>query len=159
MVVERDVLVEWTVSDTFAGMKISWGGVFGGVLAGIGSLMLLTSLGIAIGISAVDPRDPNGSALGTGAAIWTDASRCSFRSSSEAGRRRGSACCGSEPSAMFEGALVWVLSLMLILYMAASGVSLVASGVLNIAGRDCANGGRSRRRFARRARHVVRLRR
>ncbi len=73
MAVEREVLVERTPT-LFEGMKISWGGIFGGVLAGIGTLMLLSSLGIAIGISAVDPRDPSASSIGTGAAIWTSLS-------------------------------------------------------------------------------------
>ena len=70
MAVETEILTE-RAARPFEGMKISWGGVFGGVLAGIGALMLLSSLGLAIGISATDPRDPNGSALGIGAAVWT----------------------------------------------------------------------------------------
>jgi ABC-type transport system involved in multi-copper enzyme maturation permease subunit len=133
MAVERDVLIERTVSDTFAGMKISWGGVFGGVLAGIGTLMLLSSLGIAIGISAVDPRDPDGSAIGTGAAIWTALTLLVALFVGGWASTRLSML-WERTTAMFEGALVWVLSLMLILYMAASGVSLIAGGVLNIAG-------------------------
>src|SRR5690606_23778933 len=52
------------------GMKVSWGGIIGGVLVALGLLMLLTSLGLAIGISAIDPSETGASALGTGAGIW-----------------------------------------------------------------------------------------
>jgi hypothetical protein len=133
MVVERDILIERTVPDTFAGMKISWGGVFGGVLAGIGTLMLLSSLGMAVGISAVDPRDPNGAAIGAGAAIWTALTLLvSLFVGGWASTRLS--MLWERTAAMFEGALVWVLSLILILYMAASGISLVASGVFSMVG-------------------------
>jgi hypothetical protein len=134
MAVEREVLIERTASDAFEGMKISWGGVFGGVLAGIGALMLLSSLGLAIGISAVDPRDPDGSAIGTGAAIWTGLTLLIALFVGGWASTRLSML-WERTTARFEGALVWVLSLILILYLAANGVSLVASGAFNIAGR------------------------
>ena len=133
MAVEREVLIERPVADTFAGMKISWGGVFGGVLAGIGTLMLLSSLGIAVGVSAVDPRDPNGSAIGTGAAIWTAFTLLVALFVGGWASTRLSML-WERTTAMFEGVLVWVLSLILILYLAASGISLVASGVFSMVG-------------------------
>ncbi len=37
------------------GMRVSWGGIFGGVLVAIGLLVLLAALGVAVGITAVDP--------------------------------------------------------------------------------------------------------
>ena len=52
------------------GMKVSWGGVFAGVLVAIGVSMLLAALGIAIGVTAVDPRDADPAAVGIGAGIW-----------------------------------------------------------------------------------------
>ncbi len=130
MAVEREVLVERT-TDAFEGMKISWGGVFGGVLAGIGTLLLLSSLGLAIGITAVDPQDPNGSALGTGAAIWTAVTLLiSLFIAGWASTRLS--MLWERTTAMFEGVLVWVLSLILILYLAASGIGLVASGAFGM---------------------------
>jgi ABC-type transport system involved in multi-copper enzyme maturation permease subunit len=133
MSVEREVLIERPASDAFEGMKISWGGVFGGVLAGVVALMLLSSLGLAIGISAVDPRNPDGSTVGTGAAIWTALTLLvSLFVGGWASTRLS--MLWERTTAMFEGALVWVLSLILILYLAASGVSLIASGVFSMAG-------------------------
>ena len=52
------------------GMKVSWGGIFGGVLVAIGLLLLLTALGVAVGISAAQPGETQASTLGTGAGIW-----------------------------------------------------------------------------------------
>jgi hypothetical protein len=132
MAVEREVIVEQSPS-TFDGMKISWGGVFGGVLAGIGTLMLLSSLGLAIGISAVDPRDPSASAIGTGAAIWTSLTLLiSLFVGGWASTRLS--MLWERTTAMYEGMLVWVISLMLILYLTASGIGLVASGAFGLLG-------------------------
>jgi hypothetical protein len=133
MAVEREVLIERTASDAFEGMKISWGGVFGGVLTGVGTLMLLSSLGLAIGISAVDPRDPDASNVGTAATIWTALTLLIALFVGGWASTRLSML-WERTTAMFEGALVWVLSLILILYLAASGVSLVASGMFSMAG-------------------------
>jgi hypothetical protein len=132
MAVEREILVERTGS-AFEGMKISWGGVFGGVLSGIGTLMLLSSLGIAIGISAVDPRNPDGGAIGTGAAIWTALTLLiSLFVAGWASTRLS--MLWEKTTAMFEGALVWVLSLLLILYLTASGIGFLASGAFGLVG-------------------------
>lgn len=52
--------------------RISWSAVFAGVLVAIVSQMLLTLLGLGIGLSTVDPAtEANPTAgLGTGSAIW-----------------------------------------------------------------------------------------
>jgi hypothetical protein len=131
MAIEREILIEQT--GTPAGMKISWGGVFGGVLAGIGTLLLLTSLGLAVGISAVDPRDPDAGAIGTGAAIWTTLSLLvSLFVAGWASTRLS--MLWERTTAMFEGALVWVMSLILVLYLTANGVGLIASGAFGLLG-------------------------
>jgi len=131
MAVAREVIVEQTPV-TFEGMKISWGGVFGGVLAGIGTLMLLSSLGLAIGISAVDPSNPSASAVGMSAAIWTPVTLLiSLFVGGWASTRLS--MLWERTTAMYEGMLVWVISLMLILYLTASGIGLVASGAFGLA--------------------------
>jgi hypothetical protein len=130
MAVETEILIDRTPG-RFDGMKISWGGVFGGVLAGVGVLMLLSSLGVAVGISATDPRNPNGQALGTGAAIWTGLSLLiSLYIAGWASTRLS--MLWERTTAMFEGVLVWVLSLILILYLTASGIGLIASGAFGL---------------------------
>jgi hypothetical protein len=141
MAVETEILVERNAGP-FDGMKISWGGVFGGVLAGVGALMLLSSLGLAIGISATDPRNPDGEALGTGAAIWTGLSLLiSLFIAGWASTRLS--MLWERTTAMFEGVLVWVLSLILILYLTASGISLVASGAFGLLGKTAQTVGSS----------------
>jgi hypothetical protein len=131
MAIEREVLIAQT--GTPDGMKISWGGVFGGVLAGIGTLLLLTSLGLAVGISAVDPRDPDAGTIGTGAAIWTTLTLLiSLFIAGWASTRLS--MLWERTTAMFEGALVWVMSLILILYLTANGIGLVASGAFGVLG-------------------------
>jgi len=133
MAVTTEALIEGTARP-FEGMKISWGGVFGGVLAGIGVLMLLSSLGLAVGISAADPRNPDGEALGMGAAIWTGVTLLvSLFVAGWASTRLS--MLWERTTAMFEGVLVWVLSMILILYMTASGISLVASGAFGLVGK------------------------
>lgn len=52
--------------------RISWSAVFAGVLVAIVTQMLLTLLGLGIGLSTIDPvteRNPT-AGLGTGSAIW-----------------------------------------------------------------------------------------
>jgi hypothetical protein len=133
MAVETEVLVERTARP-FEGMRISWGGVFGGVLAGVGALMLLSSLGIAVGISATDPRNPDGTALGIGAAVWTGITLLIALFIAGWASTRLSML-WERTTAMFEGVLVWVLSLILILYLTANGIGLVASGAFGLLGK------------------------
>jgi hypothetical protein len=131
MAVEREVIVE--SADAFQGMKISWGGVFGGVLAGIGALILLSSLGVAIGVSAAHGRNTDGDAIRTGAAIWTGLSLLvSLFIGGWASTRLS--MLWERTTAMFEGVLVWVLSLIIVLYLTASGVSLVVIRGFGVAG-------------------------
>lgn len=132
MAVETDVVVT-NIPDPLSGMKISWGGVFGGVLAGIGALMLLSSLGLAIGISATDPSNPDGGALGTGAAVWTSLTLLIALFLAGWASTRLSML-WERTTAMFEGVLVWVLSLILILFLTANGIGLVASGAFGLLG-------------------------
>jgi hypothetical protein len=132
MAVEREVLIERPVNP-FEGMRISWGGIFGGALAGVGTLLLLTTLGLAIGITAADPRDMDGSAVGTGAAIWTAFTLLIALFIAGWASTRLSML-WERTTAMFEGALVWVLSMIAILYLTASGIGLIAGSAFNIAG-------------------------
>ena len=54
-----------------SGFRISWGGIWAGVLTVMGTLLFLTTLGFAIGVSAIDPGQTDASTFGTGAAIWS----------------------------------------------------------------------------------------
>src|SRR5262245_9683988 len=127
-VVER--IVEATPLD---GLRVSWGGIWSGVLVVLGMLLLLTTFGLAIGISAADPGDTKPSTLGTAAAIWSGISLLiALFVGGMAATRLGMVF--DKATGYFEGALVWVLSFLVILWLAGSGVSLVASGMSDLFG-------------------------
>jgi hypothetical protein len=112
--------------------RLSWGGIWAGVLTVMGTLLFLTTLGIAIGVSAVDPGDDAG-AFGTGAAVWTSLSLLiALFVGGMAATRLGLVF--DKAAGAFEGALVWVLSFLIVLWLASSGVQLVASGISGLFG-------------------------
>jgi hypothetical protein len=114
------------------GMSVSWGGVWGGVLVGTGLLLLLTALGVATGISAVDSNSDAGN-FGIGASIWAAiALLLSLYVGGMVSTRIGAVF--DRTTGMFEGALVWVLSLLLMVYLAGSGIGLVAGGAFKLVG-------------------------
>src|SRR5438105_6072195 len=115
------------------GMRVSWGGIFGGVLVAVGLLLLLAALGVAVGISAVDPSQAELSKVGTGAAIWAGVSLLlALFVGGLVSTRIGATFDGS--TGFFSGFLVWVVSLLLVAYLAASGVSSLASGAFSLMG-------------------------
>ena len=52
------------------GIRVSWGSIIGGVLLAVGLLILLTALGAAIGISAVEPGQTDAGTAGRAAGIY-----------------------------------------------------------------------------------------
>lgn len=115
------------------GMKVSWGGIFGGVLVALGLLMLLSSLGLAVGISAADPGETEAATLGTAAGIWGAVSLLvALFIGGFASTRIGAIT--DRTTGFFEGALVWVVSVLLMAYFAASGVTTLASGLFTAVG-------------------------
>jgi hypothetical protein len=115
------------------GMKVSWGGVFAGVLVAMGVSMLLASLGIAIGISAVNPGQTDPGTLGVGAAIWGGAQLLlALFIGGMVATRVGAII--DRTTGFFEGVLVWVVSLILMAYLASSGIASVASGAFTLLG-------------------------
>src|SRR5688500_13174559 len=116
------------VDTSFDGLRISWGGIWAGVLTVMGTLLFLTTLGVAIGISAVDPGQTDAGTFGTGAAIWSGLSLLiALFVGGMAATRLGMVF--DKAAGAFEGALVWVLSFLIVLWLASSGVRLVASGI------------------------------
>jgi hypothetical protein len=61
-----------TVSYGEGGFRMSWGAVFGGAVATLGLWLLLHTLGLAAGLSAIDPQD-RGSlrGVGIGTGVWS----------------------------------------------------------------------------------------
>jgi hypothetical protein len=115
------------------GMKVSWGGIFGGVLVAIGLLLLLTALGVAVGISAAQPGETEAATLGTGAGIWAGLSLLvALFVGGMVATRIGAITDGA--TGFFEGALVWVVSILLMLYFAGSGIGMLAGGAFQMVG-------------------------
>ncbi|NTX05086.1 MULTISPECIES: hypothetical protein [Myxococcus] len=51
--------------------KLSWGAILGGTVVALGVLILLYSLGLALGLSSVDPSNPDSArSAGIGTGIW-----------------------------------------------------------------------------------------
>jgi hypothetical protein len=109
------------------GMKVSWGGILGGVLIALGVLVLLMALGVAVGISAVDPASADAAKVGTGAGIWAGVSLLLALFLGGFVSTRIGATYDSQ-TAFFAGFLVWVVSVVLVAYMAASGASSLTGG-------------------------------
>ncbi len=52
--------------------KLSWGAIFGGTFVALGVWVLLYALGLALGLSSVDPNDPGSArSAGIGTGIWS----------------------------------------------------------------------------------------
>jgi hypothetical protein len=115
------------------GMKVSWGGVFAGVLVAIGVSMLLAALGVAIGVSAVDPGETDPGTIGIGAAIWGGVQLLiALFIGGMVATRVGAII--DRTTGFFEGVLVWVVSLILLAYLAGGGIATVASGAFSLLG-------------------------
>ena len=115
------------------GMKVSWGGVFAGVLVAMGVSMLLAALGVAIGVSAVDPGETDPSTIGIGAVVWGGVQLLiALFIGGMVATRVGAII--DRTTGFFEGVLVWVVSLILMGYLAGSGIASVASGAFTMLG-------------------------
>jgi hypothetical protein len=115
------------------GMRVSWGGVFGGVLVALGFLLLMTALGVAVGISAAQPSESDPGTLGTGAGIWGGVSLLlALFLGGWVSTRIGAIFDGT--TGFFEGALVWVVSVLMMLYFASSGIGMLAGGAFKLVG-------------------------
>jgi hypothetical protein len=116
-------------------VRVSWGGVWSGFLVGLGVLMLLSTLGLAVGVSAADVGQGEGAGartLGIGAAIWAGLSLLLALFLAGAVSSRVSVV--TDPTiATVHGVLVWVLTMLGILYLAGTGIGLGMSGVLGVA--------------------------
>jgi hypothetical protein len=124
-------IIHERVDASLDGLRISWGGIWAGVLIVLGTLLFLSTLGLAIGISAADPGSTDAGALGLGAAIWSGlALLVALFIGGMAATRLG--MIHDRATGAFEGALVWVVSFVAILWLASSGVQLVASGISSV---------------------------
>jgi hypothetical protein len=118
------------------GLRVSWAGVWGGVLVAMGMFLLLTALGIAIGrtVESIGAAPP---LMGLIAGAWAAVSLlASLFVGGVVSTRAGGVY--DRTTGFFEGALVWVMSVLLMFFFAATGVSTVASGMFGLIGAPAA---------------------
>jgi hypothetical protein len=108
----------------FEGLRVSWGGVWGGVLVSLGSLILLSALGVAVGVTAVNPDTADPEQLAQVAGVWGAVSLlASLFIGGLVATRTGMVY--DRATGMFEGVLVWVVSVLLMAAFAGSGLGFV----------------------------------
>ena len=112
--------------------RVSWGAVFAGLVIATALQVVLTVLGAAIGLTALDGRD-SGRAFGIGAGIWALLVPIItlYVGGSTAGRL---ASVRDRADGFIHGALVWGLALLLATYLLGTGASRILGGTLNLAG-------------------------
>lgn len=130
---ERRRISEYLGLRSAEGLRVSWGGIWAGVLSAVGLLILLTALGIAVGISAVQPGETEGSTLGMGAGVWAGVSLLLALFLGGLVSTRVGAI-SDRTTGFFEGALVWVVSILLVGYLTTSGIGTLAGGAFRIVG-------------------------
>src|SRR5690606_22508797 len=100
--------------------RVSWGAVFAGLFTALSTMIVLTVLGIAVGLTA-SGADTTLSNVGLGAGIWGGISALIsfFVGGWMAAWSRPTI---HEGNGMLQGALVWMVSIVLLFYGVASGI-------------------------------------
>lgn len=129
---DRTVAVERTVGWPGALSRVSWGAVFAGVVIATALQLVLTVLGAAIGLTALDGQD-SGRAFGIGTAIWALLVPLAtlFVGGMTAGRL---AAVRDNFDGFMHGALVWSVSLLMAAWLLGTGASRLIGTTLNLAG-------------------------
>ncbi len=124
MALPEEPLEPFERSRTFAPVQLSvrWPGVFAGTLIAMGVLVILASLGLAVGATTAT----NGSELGHAAAWWGG---ISFLIALFIGAAVAARWVAGALTSVLQGALVWVLSVVAVFYLAGAGISLGAQGL------------------------------
>jgi hypothetical protein len=116
-----------------AGQRVSWGAVFAGVIIVLAVQLLLSMLGLGIGLSTVNPTEggtPNASSLGIGAAAWWG---ISYLLALVAG---GYVAARLAPSRLsfdggLHGVLTWAFALLVTFYLLTTAVGGVIGGAFS----------------------------
>lgn len=119
------------------GFRLSWGAVFAGLVAAIVLQIVLTVLGLAIGLSAWDVGEGLGG-IGTGAWIWAILSALAslFVGGIVTGRLAGIVTRGD---GVLHGLLMWGLSLIVGLWLVGSGAGFVLGTAFDVIGSTMAS--------------------
>lgn len=105
--------------------RIRWGSIIAGLFAALATLVVLSVLGLAIGLSNYNPGDPLRN-FGIGAGIWGAVSTLIaffiggwLAAGTVATRGRG--------NGMLNGAMVWIVTIPLLLYVAGNSLGSILS--------------------------------
>ncbi len=113
--------------------RISWGAIFAGTAVALVVQLLLSLLGLAIGLSIVEPLTGGNPwrGIGIGAGIWwiISALLALFIGGWTAGRLAGMPL---RKDAILHGIIVWALLTVITFYLVISGVGTIISGALNV---------------------------
>lgn len=117
----------------YTGFRLSWGGIFAGLVVALVVQVLLSLLGLAIGLGAANFVTGNLQAVGIGAGIWAvlTALISLFAGGLAAGHLAGVL---TRFDGMLHGVLVWGLSVIVGLWALSSGVSMLLGGIFGVAG-------------------------
>lgn len=116
--------------------RVSWGAIFGGTFIALAIMVLLGSLGIAIGATTIDPQTgetPSARAFGIGAGIWWIATSALalFGGGWAAGRLAG-------PRRMLEstlhGVVTWSFTATIVVALMTTAVGSMVSGAMRVLG-------------------------
>jgi hypothetical protein len=114
---------------------ISWGAIFGGLAGGMATYMLLALLGLAAGLTAINPQEgapPSGIPIATG--IWTGISMLlsAFVGGYVASRLSG---LSRMSDGIFHGFVAWGVSTLLFAYLLTTAVGSVLGGAFSFIGK------------------------
>lgn len=113
--------------------RVSWGSIFLGVVVALGVLFLLSLLGIALGLTVIDPIQESDPLAGVpiGSAIYFVVTNIiAFAVGGYAAGRLASSAWSS--ASVFHGTAVWALASLLLLASVASGIGAVVSGTTSM---------------------------
>jgi len=130
---ERERPVEPELRAEYTGFRLSWGGIFAGLVVALVVQVILSLLGLAIGLGAANFVTGNLESVGIGAGIWAalTALISLFAGGLVAGYLAGVL---TRFDGMLHGALVWGLSVIVGLWALSSGVSMLLGGIFGVAG-------------------------
>lgn len=135
-----DILVERTdalgvgsnYAANYAAPRVRWGAIVAGLVVATAVQVVLSLLGLAIGLAALDPES-SAKSFGIGTGLWTilTALTALFVGGMTAGRLAGVL---ERRDGFLHGVLLWALSTLLTIWLLSRGLGALFGGALNLTG-------------------------
>ena len=120
-----------SIARTSDGIRVSWGGIWAGILASLGIALLLSALGVAIGISVADRGA--GARVDSATGFYAVAALLfSLFIGGIVATRTGAI--HDRTTSFWQGALVWIVSIMAMGLLAGAAVTSVVGGSFAVMG-------------------------